>query len=236
MQFDGQSVIIAGAAGNLGSAVARELAARGADLTLAGATQAPLEALAASLTTKTAPLTVAADARTKEGCERIAAAATDRFGRIDALANTVGTFRTAPIAGGAAGDLWSELMTLNTLSALHLSAAVIPAMKARGYGRIVHTSAGAGLKAFAGASIYAASKAALMRITEALAEEHARDGVTANCVLPGTIDTPQNRAAMPKADPSKWTKPEAIAKVIAFLVSNEAGGVTGAAIPVTGHG
>ena len=82
-------------------------------------------------------------------------------------------------------------------------------------------------------SVYSAAKAAVMRITESLAEELSADGVTANCILPGTIDTPQNRAAMPDADMSRWVPPSDIARVIAFLISDAAGAVTGAAIPVT---
>ena len=93
---------------------------------------------------------------------------------------------------------------------------------------------GAGQKDFAGASIYAASKAAVLRITEAVSEENKARGVTANCILPGTIDTPQNRAAMPNADPGSWVRSDEVAAVVAFLASRAASGVTGAAIPVAG--
>ncbi|MES1199284.1 MAG: SDR family NAD(P)-dependent oxidoreductase [Pseudomonadota bacterium] len=237
MHLDGQSIIVSGAGGNLGAAIVRELAAHGALLTLAEMKRAPLDALVASLDAKEKPEIVAdVDLRNADACARVVDAALKRFGRVDALANTVGGFAMAPIAGGEASAHWTELMALNALSVLNLSAAVTPVMKANKYGRIVHVAAGAGLKAFANASVYSASKAAVIRITEALAEEHKDDGVTANCILPGTIDTPQNRAAMPKADTSQWVKPEAIAKVIAFLVSRDAGAITGAAIPVTGHG
>jgi NAD(P)-dependent dehydrogenase (short-subunit alcohol dehydrogenase family) len=137
------------------------------------------------------------------------------------------------VVDGAADD-WSLLMEVNALSALRLSEAVLPHMIERGYGRIVQVSAGAGQRSFAGAAVYAASKAALLRITEAVSEEHKAHGITANCLLPGTIDTPQNRAAMPGADHSLWVSPDDIAEVAAFLASRASAAVTGAAIPVTG--
>jgi NAD(P)-dependent dehydrogenase (short-subunit alcohol dehydrogenase family) len=99
----------------------------------------------------------------------------------------------------------------------------------------VNVAAGAGQKSFAGASVYAASKAALLRITETISEEHKSDGVTANCVMPGTMRTPQNAAAMPDADRSTWVEPDAVASLVAFLLSKDAGAVTGAAIPATGR-
>lgn len=234
IDFTGQVVIIAGAGGNLGAAIARRLSALNADLVLADMRPEPLEALAAALPR---PAVVAAghDLRIAEGCARLAETALSRFGRIDGLANTVGTFKMAPVAEGAAAD-WAFLMELNALSALRLSEAVLPAMVAQGYGRIVHTAAGAALKSFAGASVYAASKAAVMRLTEAIAEEHKAHGVRANCVLPGTIDTPQNRAAMPDADASRWVKPEAIADVFAFLLSRAAEAVNCAGVPAPGAG
>jgi NAD(P)-dependent dehydrogenase (short-subunit alcohol dehydrogenase family) len=234
VSFEGQCVIVTGAAGNLGAAVAREIGGRGANLVLVDRAAEHLEALAKTLPGK--PLIVAGlDARSAEACAALVKQVSDQFGRIDALANTVGGFRMAKVAENAAAD-WAMLMELNALTALNLSAAVAPAMAKRKYGRIVHVAAGAGAKAGAALGVYSASKAALMRITEALAEEHRLDGVTANCVLPATIDLPQTRAADPGADTSTWVTPANLAKLIAFLVSSEAGAVTGAMIPATGQG
>jgi NAD(P)-dependent dehydrogenase (short-subunit alcohol dehydrogenase family) len=233
LDFTGQAIIVTGAGGNLGAAVAETLAGLGADLALADLREEPLRALAGRIGGD--PLLIAgADVRTQEGAARIVEACQTRFGRVDGLANTVGTFRMTNVADGAADD-WTFLMDLNALSALRLSQAVLPAMTAQGYGRIVHVAAGAGAKSFAGASVYSASKAAVMRITEAISEESKAAGVTANCVLPGTIDTPQNRADMPDADPSTWLQPAQIAAVMAFLLSRAASGVSGAAVPVTGR-
>ncbi len=234
LDFTGQVVIVTGAGGNLGLAVAQALARCGARLALAERQPENLDRAAAGLS-GTERLSIAgADVRTREGAARIVAETLARFGRVDALVNTVGSFRMARVAEAAADD-WTLLMDLNALSALRLSEAVLPPMQAQAYGRIVHVAAAAGQRSFAGASVYAASKAAVLRITEAVSDENKACGITANCVLPGTIDTPQNRAAMPQADASLWVSPQDIAAVVAFLVSREAGAVTGAAIPITGR-
>lgn len=232
LDFTGQTIIVTGAAGNLGAAIAETLGRLGASLALADVREEPLKQAAAHIGGE--PLIVAgADVRTKDGASRIVQECRARFGKVDGLANTVGTFKTTNVVDGAAED-WSFLMDLNALSALRLSEAVLPGMIAQGYGRIVHVAAGAGAKSFGGASVYAASKAAVMRITEAIAEENKANGVNANCIMPGTIDTPQNRASMPDADFSTWVQPAQIAPVVAFLLSREAGVVTGASLPITG--
>jgi len=109
-------------------------------------------------------------------------------------------------------------------------------MRQAGRGAIVSIAAGAALKAPSGLSAYAASKSAVIRLTESLADELKGEGITVNTVMPSTIDTPQNRAAMPDADTSKWVTPDQVAEVMAFLVSPQASGVTGAAVPITGRG
>ena len=113
--------------------------------------------------------------------------------------------------------------------------AFLPGMVRRGGGRIVAVSSRAALRPFAGASAYAASKAALIALVAAASEEVKHDGVTVNCVLPSVIDTPANRAAQGDADHSRWVKPEEIGHVIRFLASPEASAVTGAALPVYGR-
>lgn len=232
LDFTDQTIIVTGASGNLGAAVAATLAELGAHLALADIREAPLQELADRI--GGAPLIIAgADVRTQDGAERIARECQARFSRIDGLANTVGTFKMTNVHEAAARD-WSMLMDLNALSALRLCEAVLPAMRAQTYGRIVHVAAGAGAKAFGGASVYSASKAALLRITEAVSEENKAFGVTANCVMPGTIDTPQNRTAMPDADHALWVQPTDIAAVMVFLLSRSAAAVTGAGVPVTG--
>ena len=105
-------------------------------------------------------------------------------------------------------------------------------MRARGYGRVVNVASLAALKGEKGAAGYAMANAALVRWTESLADELKREGVTANAVLPKIIDTPANRAAMPKADPRSWASPDEIAALIVFLSSDEASGISGTAIPI----
>jgi NAD(P)-dependent dehydrogenase (short-subunit alcohol dehydrogenase family) len=234
MSMSNNIVIVTGAAGNLGAAIAEALAGRGAKLVLADVRAEPLRDLAAKLAVESV-VVAGADVRSAEGAAAVAQAALDRFGRIDALANTVGTFKTADVSADAAQD-WGFLMDLNALTALRLSQAVLPAMRAQSYGRIVHTAAGAALKSFSGAAVYAASKAAVLRITEAVAQENKSAGITCNAVLPGTIDTPQNRAAMPDADFSTWVAPADLAAVFAFLASAESGAINGAGIVAAGRG
>ncbi|HUG63208.1 MAG TPA: SDR family NAD(P)-dependent oxidoreductase, partial [Methylomirabilota bacterium] len=166
--------------------------------------------------------------------DEMVARALERFGSVSGLVNTVGGFKTGRVTADAL-DQWDMMMTLNARVALVTSAAVLPAMIAGGGGRIVHISAAPGLKAGAGQAAYAASKAAVIRLTESIAAEHRADGISANCILPGTIDTPQNRAAMPDAKTDSWIQPVAIANLIAFLVSDAGGVVTGGAIPATGR-
>ncbi|MGO4336311.1 SDR family NAD(P)-dependent oxidoreductase [Labrys sp. KB_33_2] len=227
------AIIVTGAAGNLGAAVVRELAKGSAPLVLMERSTDKLEALVASLPSDTQVLSIAGtDMTSQEACEAAVAKAVERFGAVGGLANTVGGFAMAPVAKALAQ--WDAMLTGNARTALAISAAVLPAMQKERHGRIVHVAALAGQKASAGMAAYAASKAALLRLTEAIAEEYRKDGISANCVLPGVIDTPPNRAAMPKADTSTWVAPEAIARLIAFLLSPEGGVVTGGAIPATG--
>jgi NAD(P)-dependent dehydrogenase (short-subunit alcohol dehydrogenase family) len=236
MRLDGSCIIVTGAAGNLGSAVAVELVRRGAKLVCADRSAEGLAALAGRLPQRAETLELPGfDLTRLEDAATITGAALGRFGSIDGLVNTLGGFATGAVAADALSG-FDMLLSLNAKAALVTSAAVLPAMIARKRGRIVHIAAAAGNRGTAGLAAYSASKAAVMRIVESIAAEHGADGITANSILPGTIDTPQNRAAMPNADFSNWVTPAAIARVIAFLVSDDAAAVTGAAIPVTGHG
>lgn len=236
MRLDGSCIIVTGAAGNLGAAVAAELAERGAKLVCADRSGDGLAALATRLPKSAEFLALPGlDLSTPADAGTMTEAAVERFGRIDGLVNTVGGFATGYVAADAVNG-FDTLLNLNAKTTLVTSAAVLPVMIATKRGRIVHIAAAAGNRGTAGLAAYSASKAAVMRIVESIAAEHRADGITANSILPGTIDTPQNRAAMPDADFSTWVTPSAIARVIAFLVSDDAAVVTGAAIPVTGRG
>lgn len=151
-----------------------------------------------------------------------------------ALVQLVGGYLDdAPVAGMDM-DGWDRQFALNTRTvALGLRAA-LPGMVARGGGRAVAVGTRAAVRPFAGASAYAASKAAVLALVSAASEEVKRSGVCVNAVLPSVIDTPANRAANPGADPAGWVRPDEIGAVIAFLCSAGASAVTGAAIPVYG--
>ncbi len=127
------------------------------------------------------------------------------------------------------------MLNLNARSVFNTCRAVIPGMLTQGGGRIVNVSARAAKEGKAKMAPYCASKAAVITLTESLAAEHKFNNINVKCILPGTVDTPQNRADMPDADHSKWVTPAALADVIAFLASDAARAVTGAAVPVYGQ-
>jgi NAD(P)-dependent dehydrogenase (short-subunit alcohol dehydrogenase family) len=156
------------------------------------------------------------------------------FGRIDALANIAGGFRWQTL--GASEDLAERgrLHAMNVQTCVTASKAALPYLDQAGGGRIVNVGATGAVKGASGMGAYAASKAGVMRFTEALADEVKLPGITVNAVLPSSIDTPANRADMLKAQHDHWVKPQDIARVIAFLMSDAASAVTGALVPVTG--
>ncbi len=158
----------------------------------------------------------------------------DEFGSVDVLVNTVGGFTMGERVDQISADTWERMINLNVRSLLNASAAVVPHMLAAKRGKIVTIGSGASLKGGAKMGAYSAAKAAVLRLTESLAEEMKSSNIQVNCVLPKTIDTPENRKDMPNVDFSKWVTPEQIAHVILFLASPAADEVTGAALPVFG--
>jgi NAD(P)-dependent dehydrogenase (short-subunit alcohol dehydrogenase family) len=160
-------------------------------------------------------------------------AAAAHFGRLDALINIAGGFAFEAIVEGDP-KTWQRMYALNVLTALNASQSAIPHLQASNAGRIVNIGAMGALQAGSGMGAYAASKAGVHRLTEALAAEW-KGKITVNAVLPSTIDTPANRASMPKADFGKWVTPQELADVILFLVSDAASAVTGALLPVSGR-
>jgi len=234
--FTDHVVMVAGAAGNLGQAVARAFDAAGARLVLLGHAPDRLQRLFPEWAGAPGRLLLdAVDATDPEAVERAVQAALARFGRIDVLANVVGGYRAGKPVHETSVDTWKFMLDLNARTAFVLSRAVVPPMLTQGAGKIVHVGARAALSGSAKAAAYSASKAALVRLVESLAAELRRQNVNVNCVLPGTIDTPDNRQAMPKADHSRWVSPEAIADVILFLASDAARAIHGAAVPVYGE-
>lgn len=158
------------------------------------------------------------------------------FGRIDLLAHTVGGFAGGQSVADTDDSTFQRMLDMNLNSAFHTLRAVIPHMRTAGSGRIVAIGSRAAEDPGATVGAYSASKAALVSLIRTVAIENKDAGITANVILPGTIDTPANRAAMPGADVSKWVKPESIASLIVWLAGDAASDVTGAVIPAYGRG
>ncbi len=232
MMLENECIIVTGASGNLGSVVARVLAQNGARVICADRSAANFAAIADGMDPDRFLMLGGRDLSNKADVDGVVAAGVARFGRVTGLVNTVGGFATGKVTEDAL-EQWDLMMLLNAKIALITSAAVLPALMDAGHGRIVHIAAQPGIKATAGQAAYAASKAAVIRLMETIAAEHRSHRITANCVLPGTIDTPVNRASMPNAKADIWITPQSIANLIAFLVSPAGAVVTGAAIPAT---
>ncbi|WP_407181216.1 3-oxoacyl-ACP reductase FabG [Bradyrhizobium sp. STM 3562] len=225
--MNGKVLVITGALGALGRVVSEVVLARGARV--AGIDHAPSqrEPTANRIELGGVDLTDAAQAK------RAIDAAAAHFGRIDALINIAGGFAFEPVADGDS-KTWQRMYAINVLTAVNASRAALGHISKSDAGRIVNVGALGALKADAGMGPYAASKAGVHRLTDALATEW-KGKVTVNAVLPSIIDTEANRASMPKADFSTWVQPGELAEVILFLVSDAASAVTGALIPVRGR-
>jgi NAD(P)-dependent dehydrogenase (short-subunit alcohol dehydrogenase family) len=233
--LNGRVVLVTGAAGHLGTAVTTLLASRDAAVVAVDRSPEKLDRLLAGLDDPARHLCQGeVDLTDPAACASIVETAMSRFGRIDGLVSTVGTFAMAGIDQADPAH-WDLLFRANVLTTLGICRAVVPAMRAAGRGSIVTIGAAGAARAGKVTAAYAASKSAVLRLTESLADELKGQGARANCVLPGTIDTPPNRADMPKADTSRWVSPAQVAEVILFLLSDAASGVTGTAVPVTGR-
>ena len=231
MEFTDRTVMVTGAAGNLGRAVAAAFAELGANLVLVDLQRERLEAFGpASQHRMLAP----ANLLVQDEVNATVSAALAHFGRIDVLCNLAGGFRMGEAVHETSDETFDFLFDLNTRSLLHCVRAVVPHMMAGGGGRIVNVGAFAAQKGAPGMGAYTASKAAVIRLTEAMAAELRDQHINVNCVLPTIIDTPENRAAMPAADPARWVSPLDLAHVIVFLASDAARAVHGAALPVSG--
>jgi NAD(P)-dependent dehydrogenase (short-subunit alcohol dehydrogenase family) len=225
--MDEKVIVVTGALGALGQVFVDEALARGARVAAVDHAATKVPATSQRLELGGVDLTDAAQA--KKAIEAAAA----HFGRLDALVNIAGGFVFETIAEGDPKS-WQRMYALNVLTTLNTSQAAIPHLTASGSGRIVNVGAMGALQAGAGMGPYAASKAGVHRLTESMAAE-LKGKVTVNAVLPSTIDTPTNRRDMPKADFAKWVRPQELAEVILFLVSDAASAVTGALLPVSGR-
>ena len=232
-ETSGRVAVITGGFGALGQVVAAAAVERGFNVAIPGHTAKPPAGLAERLGPN-ALLLGDVDLVDEAAAVSAMASVVSRFGRIDVLFNIAGGFRWTKIADSHASDL-EYLFRMNVQTTANAARAALPALKKSPGGRIVNVGALSAEKAGPGMGPYAASKAGVHRLTEALAEELRDAGITVNAVLPSTIDTAQNRTDMPNADFSRWVAPADLAEVMLFLASEEAKAVTGALIAVRGR-
>jgi NAD(P)-dependent dehydrogenase (short-subunit alcohol dehydrogenase family) len=235
MSFQDQVFIVTGAAGNVGSALARHLVARGARVAGVDIRAELLDPAKLGIPDASRFMALpVSDLADEAAAAAMAEKAAAQWGRLDGLGQTVGGFAMAPIAAQD-GAMWDAMLRMNLLTTVAAFRAVLPHLRAAGRGSLVAIGAVAALGAPAEMAAYAAAKSAVLRLVESVAQELKPSGIRANAVLPGTIDTPQNRAAMPDADASRWVTPAQVAAAMGFLLSPDAAGVTGALLPVTGR-
>jgi NAD(P)-dependent dehydrogenase (short-subunit alcohol dehydrogenase family) len=230
--FAGKVVVVTGAAGALGRAVFEHFAGGGARVVALDYSNELLDLAFPGKDSMHQYLEV--DLTSRDSCQRVLAKVIDDLGQIDVLCNVAGGFLMGEAVHETSDKTWDFLFNLNTRSIVNTSSVVVPQMLKQGSGKIVNIAAKAATQGFANMGAYTASKAAVMRLTEAMAAELREQQINVNCIMPGTIDTPRNREDMPDADHSTWVPPSQLASVIGFLASDAAVAVHGAAIPVDG--
>lgn len=232
LSFKGKTVMITGAAGNLGRAVAAAFGLRGANLVLIDLNGEALEAAYPGQDEHS--IKIPLDLMDAAAIGGAVEATRAQFGSIDALAALTGGFHMGePVHELTVGN-WDQMVELNAETLINTVQAIVPIMLEQQAGKIVTIGANAARQGMAHMSAYIVAKSAVIRLSESMSAELRGKGINVNCVLPSIIDTPENRAAMPNADPSDWVSPEKLANVILFLCSEEASAVHGASIPVVG--
>jgi NAD(P)-dependent dehydrogenase (short-subunit alcohol dehydrogenase family) len=223
------AVLVAGGTGALGGAVLGELLDSGRAVTATWIASRERERIEAKLGDSVS--LVQADLFDPAA----AITAVESVPELEAVVDLVGGFASGPMVHETDPDDFMGMIRLNLVPAFNLARAAMPRLEQRGGGGFVAVSARAALRPFPGAAGYVTAKAAVLAFIQALDAEYRDQGVRCNAVLPSVIDTPANREAMPDADHSKWVRPEQIASVIRFLVSDESAATSGAAIPVYGR-
>jgi NAD(P)-dependent dehydrogenase (short-subunit alcohol dehydrogenase family) len=228
MELQGRVVLITGAKGGLGAFVTSSFLDAGARVI--GVSRSirdadfPREGFSA----------MPAEISSGENARRIVEAAIVEAGRIEGLVHLIGGFAGGRPVADTDDVTLDQMLDLNLRSALYVIRAVLPRMRDQGRGRIIAIGSKAAVEPAPMAGAYAASKAALVSLVRTVARENSDQGISANIVLPGTMDTPANRAADPQADFSKWVHPCQVAKLLVYLMSDQASQVNGAVIPVYG--
>ncbi len=231
--FNSSVVVVTGAAGALGKAVVEYFMTQGAKVAAFDLSDELLNSTYQEVDHDNLYLH-AVDLTSRESCQLAANAVLAKWLKVDVLANIAGGFTMGEKVHETSDQTWDFLFSLNTKSILHTSAAFVPQMQKQGGGKIINIAAGAAHQGVALMGTYVASKAAVLRLTETMAQELREERINVNSILPSMIDTPKNRADMPDADFSKWVPTEKIAQVVGFLASDAASEVHGAGLPVVG--
>jgi len=233
--FTGKVVIVTGAAGNLGVGVAQAFLKSSANLVLVDHSQGKFASLFPDLiNSKDHLLEEGVDLTEEEPVNGLADKVYKQFGSIYALVNIAGGYRGGTPVHETPLETWDFLLNLNARTVFSACQAVIPIMLNQGSGKIINIAARQGLKGGAKMGAYSVSKSAVIRLTESMSAELKAHNINVNCILPGTIDTPENREAMPASDFKRWVSPNDLAEVILFLASPSARASHGASIPVYG--
>jgi NAD(P)-dependent dehydrogenase (short-subunit alcohol dehydrogenase family) len=223
-----RGVLVAGGTGALGAGVLRALLDEGHPVTTTWLVDRERDRVEEEFGDRVT--LVEADLMEQAGAEAAVAAASD----LGAVVNLVGGYSSGPLAHETEIDTYEKMLRLNLRPGFNLVRAAFPGMLETG-GAYVGVSARPALKPFAGAAAYVTAKAAVLAFVRALDADYAKDGIRSNAILPSVIDTPANRAATPDADFSKWVQPDAIGRVVRFLVSDDSKPTSGAAVPVYGR-
>jgi len=234
MSIAGKVTVITGATGNLGAAVTSRFLADGARAALVYQDEGKLQALLPQLPEAGQRLALKADVTDEVQVERLMGEVHERLGGPDILLNLVGGYTFGKKVVDLDLATWEHMMSLNLTSMFLCCRHALRHMLAQGYGRVVNVSSKAALDLPAGAAAYAVAKAGVTSFTTCLAHELKGSGASVAAIMPSIIDTPATRAAMPKADFSKWVKPEEIAQAMAYLASDEGGAMNGAIVPLFG--
>lgn len=235
-EFSEKVVLVAGGTGGLGRSVTLAFLDRGAQVAVTWRHESEFESLkdaAANHATRLSGFNV--DVTDSRQTADLVNQIVSRSNRLDVLANTVGGYAGGTPLWELDPEVFTRMIDLNLRATYALAKSAVPPMLARKSGAIVNIASKAAWDHAAGASAYAASKAAAVALIDSLAADLIGTGVRANSILPSIIDTEANRKAMPNADFSKWPKPEGIAEVALFLASDRARAIHGASIPVFGN-
>jgi NAD(P)-dependent dehydrogenase (short-subunit alcohol dehydrogenase family) len=235
VKLDGRGFIVTGGTGNLGQAVVQALLAAGARVAVPYRSEDPWRELHSVVGSTAALWGCRADVADAEDARRFFDSAVSWLEQLDGVAALAGGYAGSGTLEVTSPGEWTDMMRINLETAHATCRAALPHLLARG-GSVVTVSSRLAETGGPGAAAYAVSKAGVMALTRALALENKDRGVRFNCVVPGIIDTPPNRAAMPSADVSRWTPPAEIARVVVFLLAPESSPVTGGVIPVHGRG